>query len=79
MVYSYLVSFLDTETPPGIKICPQKRKFALHMIIIMFVDEMVTVEKGLERHEGRLNIKMLSYQYRDPRVKDKTVLRPSYL
>ena len=25
------------------------------------------------------NIKMSSYQYRDPRVKDKTVLRPSYL
>ena len=28
---------------------------------------------------GRLNIKMSSYQYRDPHVKDKTVLRPSYL
>ena len=28
---------------------------------------------------GRLNIKMLSYQYRDPHVKDKTVARPSYL
>ena len=28
---------------------------------------------------GRLNIKMLSYQYRDPHVKDKTVSRPSYL
>ena len=26
-----------------------------------------------------LNIKMSSYQYRDPHVKDKTVLRPSYL
>ena len=26
-----------------------------------------------------LNIKMLSYQYRDPHVKGKTVLRPSYL
>ena len=29
--------------------------------------------------EGRLNIKMLSYQYRDPHVKDKTVSRSSYL
>ena len=28
---------------------------------------------------GRLNIKMLSYQYEDPHVKDKMVLRPSYL
>ena len=28
---------------------------------------------------GRLNIKMSSYKYRDPHVKDKTVLQPSYL
>ena len=28
---------------------------------------------------GRLNIKMLSYQYGDPHVKDKTVLQLSYL
>ena len=28
---------------------------------------------------GRLNMKMLSYQYRDPNVKDKMVSRPSYL
>ena len=28
---------------------------------------------------GRLNIQMLSYHYRDPHVKDKTVSRPSYL
>ena len=28
---------------------------------------------------GRLNIKMPSYQYWDPHVKDKTVSRPSYL
>ena len=28
---------------------------------------------------GHLNIKMSSYKYRDPHVKDKTVLRPSYL
>ena len=36
----------------------------------------------LQRYQssgGRLNIKMLSYQYRDPYVKDKTVSRPSYL
>ena len=29
--------------------------------------------------EGRLNIKMQSYHYRDHHVKDKTVSRPSYL
>ena len=29
--------------------------------------------------EGRLNIKMLSYQYRDSHVKEKTVSQPSYL
>ena len=28
---------------------------------------------------GHLNIKMSSYQYRDPHVKDKTVWRLSYL
>ena len=28
---------------------------------------------------GRLNIKMVSYQYSDPNIKDKTVVRPSYL
>ena len=28
---------------------------------------------------GHLNIKMLSYQYRDPHIKDKTVLWLSYL
>ena len=28
---------------------------------------------------GRLNIKMLSNQYRGPHVKDKAVSRPSYL
>ena len=28
---------------------------------------------------GGLNIKMSSYQYKDPNVKDNTVLRPSYL
>ena len=28
---------------------------------------------------AHLNIKMLSYQYRDPHVKDKTVSQPSYL
>ena len=28
---------------------------------------------------GLLNIKMSSYQYRDPLVKDETVARPSYL
>ena len=28
---------------------------------------------------SHLNIKMSSYQYRDPHVKDKTVSRPSYL
>ena len=29
--------------------------------------------------ESRLNIKMSSYQYMDPHIKDKTVSRPSYL
>ena len=27
---------------------------------------------------GRLNIKMSSYQYKDPHVKDKTVSQPSF-
>ena len=34
----------------------------------------------IEMSEGdRLNIKMSSYQHRDPHVKDKTVSQPSYL
>ena len=33
----------------------------------------------LSNRGGRLNIKMSSYQYRDPHVKDKTVSRPSNL
>ena len=33
----------------------------------------------LKRPEDRLNMKMSSYQYRDPHVIDKTVSRPSYL
>ena len=31
------------------------------------------------RPGDRRNIKMSSYQYRDPHVKDETVSRPSYL
>ena len=39
-----------------------------------------TLSEPLRWHPGGcLNIKMLSYQYRDPHVRDKTVLRPSYL
>ena len=34
---------------------------------------------GLPHPGGHLNIKMSSYQYTDPHVKDKTVSRPSYL
>ena len=33
----------------------------------------------IRRPRGRLNINMSFYQYMDPHVKDKTVLRPSYL
>ena len=32
-----------------------------------------------KQHGGHLNIKMSTYQYRDPHVKDKTVLQTSYL
>ena len=33
-----------------------------------------------QNHMGaRLNVKMPSYQYGDPHIKDKTVSRPSYV
>ena len=35
--------------------------------------------KDTDQPGDRLNIKMSSYQYRDPHAKDKTVLQPSYL
>ena len=34
---------------------------------------------GIMTPRPHLNIKMLSYQYSDPHVKDKMVSRPSYL
>ena len=37
------------------------------------------VTKKKRRPRGRLSIKMSSYQYRDPHVKDKAVSLPSYL
>ena len=40
------------------------------------IDEL---RHALTEPGGRLNIKMLSCQYGDPHVKDKTVSRPSYL
>ena len=40
---------------------------------------MFSCEPVLFSSLGRLNIKMSSYQYRNPHVKDKTVSRPSYL
>ena len=33
----------------------------------------------IQQPGDHLNIKMSSYKYRDPHVKDKTVSRPSYL
>ena len=38
---------------------------------------MATV--GFQISGGRLNVKMLSYQYMDPHVKDRMVPRPSYI
>ena len=41
---------------------------------------LICVEESMKKRPGgRLNVKMSSYQYRDPHVKDKTVSRPSYL
>ena len=40
--------------------------------------KIVAVRK-IQTAGGRLNIKISSYQYRDPHVKEKMVSRPSYL
>ena len=42
-------------------------------------NELQWVDKDEREPGGRLSIKMPSYQYKDPHVKDKTVLRPFYL
>ena len=39
----------------------------------------VIIDYAVTRPGGRLNIKMSSYQWKDPHVKDKTASRPSYL
>ena len=45
-------------------------------IYIMCV--LMQISEISENNRGRLKIKM-SYKYRDPHVKDKTVARPFYL
>ena len=43
-------------------------------------DERISLVKSYTKDTGGLlNIKMSSYQYRDPHVKNKTVSQPSYL
>ena len=54
--------------------CPNRKQYinkSNHVIAQMPV-------KQFWRTGGRFNIKMSSYQYRDPHVKDKTVSRPFY-
>ena len=46
-----------------------------HHVVISLQQTPIQQKDGL----GRPNIQMSSYQYRDPRVKDKTVAKPSYL
>ena len=45
-----------------------------HYDRLIFYVELLCWEPG-----GHLNIKISSYQYRDPHAKDKTVSQPSYL
>ena len=70
----------------SICVCMTDYKVTCELIIIMnhfhiwllywlsHILEQAFMESG-----GRLNIEMWSYQYRDPHVKDTTVLRSSYL
>ena len=44
----------------------------------LFGIDMGKEKAPLMIYKGRLNIKMSSYQYMDPHVKDKTVSLPSY-
>ena len=59
------------------RICKQVRPGVVILLSVKWKCEdkiSITLKRG-----GHLNIKMSSYQYRDPHVKDKTVSRPSYL
>ena len=73
------VSFLHNETAQVVEILPQWRTsthwpFHFHNWDTCAWKDVFYIEPG-----ARHNIKMSSYQYRDPHVKDKTVSRPSYL
>ena len=65
------------------KFWPMCIKWNMTCAVILLIKLHIIYKKN-EYHNvvksgGRLNIKMSSYQYRDPHVKDKTVSRPSYL
>ena len=52
----------------------QPNKFYTMFYIVVITYSSCKLDAG-----GRLNIKMSSYQYKDPHVKDNTVSRSSYL
>ena len=77
---------LDTRVPPCEKVReqyifrpPKQRDDRLLHNPSQDDSSLNLLAQPLRQAGGRLNMKMLSYQYRDPHVKDKTVLRPSYL
>ena len=51
---------------------------AFNIILFSYSYDLISWQ-AISGPGGRLNIKMSSYQYRDPYVNDKTVSRPSYL
>ena len=77
--------YISPNSWTNIRVAGDLRHNDAHVISVkcmsMFSFQTLSMRKCChEMHSGgRLNIKMLSYQYRDPHVKDKTVSRPSYL
>ena len=51
---------------------------AVDIILLSYSYDLIS-RQAISGPGDRLNIKMSSYQYRDPHVNDKTVSRPSYL
>ena len=65
--------------PTGVPLVLGNGGWGLHSLPFPVNSLRLMMHVRVRASGGRLNIKMSSYQYRDPHVKDKTVLWPSYL
>ena len=56
-----------------------KKKVKVNEMAVLVPYHYVKFLQFISSSGGSLSLKMQSYQYRDPHIKDKTVSRPSYL